>query len=50
MGKSGSNPWSINIVTHRGIEANPEQIRAIHSIPSPKNVKAVQKLIGRMAD
>ena len=32
------------IVTHRGIEANPEQIRAIHSIPSPNNVKEVQKL------
>ena len=37
------------IVTHRGIEANPEQIKAIHSIPSPKNVKEVQKLTGRMA-
>ncbi|XP_048605619.1 uncharacterized protein LOC125583099 [Brassica napus] len=37
------------IVTHRGIEANPEQIRAIHSIPSPKNVKEVQNLTGRMA-
>ena len=37
------------IVTHRGIEANSEQIRAIHSIPSPKNVKEVQKLTGRMA-
>ena len=37
------------IVTHRGIEANPEQIRAIHSIPSPKNVQEVQKITGRMA-
>ena len=37
------------IVTHRGIEANPKQIRAIHSIPSPKNVKEVQKVTGRMA-
>ncbi|WZZ60405.1 hypothetical protein YC2023_060512 [Brassica napus] len=37
------------IVTHRGIEANPEQIRDIHSIPSTKNVKEVQKLAGRMA-
>ena len=36
------------IVTHWGIEANPKQIRAIHSIPSPKNVKEVQKLTGRM--
>ena len=32
------------IVTHRGIEANPEQIRAIHVIPSPRNVKEVQRL------
>ena len=37
------------IVTHRCIEANPEQIRAIHSIPSPTSVKEVQKLTGRMA-
>ncbi|XP_048617108.1 uncharacterized protein LOC125604234 [Brassica napus] len=37
------------IVTHRGIEANPEQIRVIHSIPCPKNVKEVQNLTGRMA-
>ena len=36
------------IVTHRGIEANPEQIRAIHAIPSPCNVKEVQRLTGRM--
>ena len=32
------------IVTHRGIEANPEQIRAIHVIPSTRNVKEVQRL------
>ena len=37
------------IVTHRGIEANPKQIRAIHSISSLNNVKEVQKLTGRMA-
>ena len=37
------------IVTHRGIEANPEPIRVIHSISSPRNVKEVQKLTGRMA-
>ena len=37
------------IVTHRGIEANPDQIRSIHSIPSPKNVKVLQNLAGRMA-
>ncbi|XP_013629885.1 PREDICTED: uncharacterized protein LOC106335812 [Brassica oleracea var. oleracea] len=37
------------IVTHRDIKANPEQIRAIHLISSPRNVKEVQKLTGRMA-
>ena len=37
------------IMTHRGIEANPEQIRAIHSIPSPRSVKEVHKLTGIMA-
>ena len=36
------------IVTHRGIEANSEQIRALHSIPSLKNIKEVQRLTGRM--
>ncbi|XP_022562420.2 uncharacterized protein LOC111208018 [Brassica napus] len=33
------------IVTHRGIGANPEQIRAIHSIPSPKNVKEAHPIV-----
>ena len=37
------------IVTHRGIEGNPEKIRASHSIPSPKNIKKFQNLTGRMA-
>ena len=37
------------IATHRGIESNPEKIRAIHSIPSPRNVKEVKMLAGRMA-
>ncbi|KAF8108597.1 hypothetical protein N665_0107s0019 [Sinapis alba] len=37
------------IVTHRGIEANLEKIRAIHVIPSPRRVKEVHKLIGRMS-
>ncbi|KAF8085083.1 hypothetical protein N665_0681s0007 [Sinapis alba] len=32
------------IVTHRGIKANPEKIRAIQTIPLPRNVKEVQKL------
>ncbi|XP_013699893.1 uncharacterized protein LOC106403624 [Brassica napus] len=33
------------IVTHRGIEANPEQIRGIHSIPSPRNVKECESAL-----
>ncbi|XP_026429944.1 uncharacterized protein LOC113326422 [Papaver somniferum] len=37
------------LMTHRGIEANPEQIRAIREIPSPRTKKEVQKLAGRLA-
>ncbi|XP_013632869.1 PREDICTED: uncharacterized protein LOC106338440 [Brassica oleracea var. oleracea] len=36
------------IVTHRGVEANPEQIRAIHSIHFPKNVKEEVRLRGEI--
>ncbi|XP_056864059.1 uncharacterized protein LOC130511199 [Raphanus sativus] len=39
----------LGTVTHRGIEANPEQVRVIQVIPSPRNVKEVQRLTGRMA-
>ncbi|KAJ9542393.1 hypothetical protein OSB04_028899 [Centaurea solstitialis] len=37
------------MVTQRGIEASPEQIKAIVEIQSPRNVKEVQKLTGRVA-
>ena len=37
------------MVTHRGIEVNPDQIRAIHSLKPPQNPKEVQKLIGMIA-
>ena len=37
------------IVTHWGIEANPEEIRAIHSISSVKSIKKVQKLTGTIS-
>ncbi|KAJ9539491.1 hypothetical protein OSB04_032224 [Centaurea solstitialis] len=37
------------MVTQRGIEASPEQIKAITEIQSPRNVKEVQKLTGRVA-
>ena len=34
------------MVTHRGIEVNPDQIKAIHSLQPPQNPKEIQKLIG----
>jgi hypothetical protein len=37
------------MVTKRGIEASPEQIKAILDIPSPQNQKDVQRLAGRVA-
>ncbi|XP_030959195.1 uncharacterized protein LOC115981162 [Quercus lobata] len=37
------------MVTHRGIEANPVQIRAIHNLQPPRNPKEVQKLTGMIA-
>ena len=35
-------------VSQRGIEANPEKVRAILDMVSPKTVKEVQKLTGRI--
>ena len=32
------------MVTHRGIEASPDQIRAVNSLQPPQNPKEVQKL------
>ena len=37
------------MVTHRGIEVSPDQIRAIHSMQPPQNPKEVQKLISMIA-
>ena len=37
------------MVSHRGIEANPDKIRAILDMKPPQNVKEVQSLIGRVA-
>ncbi|RLM98905.1 retrotransposon protein, putative, Ty3-gypsy subclass, expressed [Panicum miliaceum] len=37
------------IVSHRGIEANPEKINAITAMDAPKTIKDVQKLTGCMA-
>ena len=38
-----------HMVTRRGIEASPEQIKAIFELTSPTSVKDVQKLTGRVA-
>ncbi|XP_021764713.1 uncharacterized protein LOC110729291 [Chenopodium quinoa] len=37
------------IVTQRGIEASPDHVRAVIDIQSPRNLKEVQKLTGRVA-
>ena len=37
------------MVTRRGIEEKPQQIRAIVEIKSPRNLKEVQRLTGRLA-
>ena len=37
------------MVTHRGIEANPVQLRAILQSPAPGSKKGIQQLTGRLA-
>ena len=37
------------MVTHRGIEVNPDQIKAINDLKSPQNAKEVQKLTRMIA-
>ena len=37
------------MVSQRGIEVNPEKVRAILDMVSPKTVKEVQRLTGRVA-
>ena len=37
------------MVSHRGIEINPDKIKAIEDIVVVDNVKAVQRLMGRIA-
>ncbi|XP_024009904.1 uncharacterized protein LOC112085120 [Eutrema salsugineum] len=37
------------LVTHRGIEANPKQIKALVEMPSPRTKREVQRLTGRVA-
>ena len=42
----GSGKFLGYIVTHRGIEMNPDQIKTINGLQAPLNPKEVQKLIG----
>ena len=37
------------IVNHRGIEANPDKIKAVLDMPSPSGIKEVQRMTGRIA-
>ena len=45
----GSGKFLGYMVTHRGIEVNPNQIRAINGLQPPQNPKEMQKLTGMMA-
>ena len=42
----GSRKFMGYMVTHRGIEVNPNQVKAINSLQPPWNPKKVQKLTG----
>ena len=46
----GSGKFLGYMVTHKGIEVNPNQIKAINDLQPPRNPKGVQKLTGMMAD
>ena len=45
----GSGKFLGYIVTHCGIEVDPNQIRVINDLQSPQNPKEVQKLTGMTA-
>ena len=45
----GSSKFLGYMVIHRGIEINPDQIKAINSLQPPRNPKEVQKLTGMTA-
>ena len=45
----GSSKFLSYMMTHRGIEVNPDQVKAINSLQPPRNPKEVQKLTGMMA-
>ena len=44
-----SSKFLVYMVTHRGIEVNPDQVKAINSLQPPQNPKEVQKLTGMTA-
>ena len=44
----GSRKFLGYMVTHSGIEVNPDQIKAINNLQPPRNPKEVQKLTGMM--
>ncbi|XP_027156411.1 uncharacterized protein LOC113757207 [Coffea eugenioides] len=37
------------LVSHRGIEANPDKVKAIQDMSPPRNIREVQRLNGRLA-
>ena len=45
----GSGKFLGYMVTHWGIEVNPDQIKAINNLQPPRNPKEVQKLTGMIA-
>ena len=45
----GSGKFLGYMATHRGIEVNPDQIKAINDLKPPRNAKEVQKLTGMFA-
>ena len=45
----GSGRFLGYMVTHRGVEVNPDQIKAINNLQPPQNPKEVQKLTGMTA-
>ena len=45
----GSGKFLGYMVTHRGIEVNPNQIKAINDLQPPRNPKEVQKMTGMTA-
>ena len=45
----GSGKFLGYMVTHRGIEDNTDQIKAINDLKPPRNAKEVQKLTGMIA-